>query len=214
MKKTLHCIYQHSNPTTGEIFYIGLGCKDRPYEFNAGRSKEWIEYININGKPKVTILYNNLTIDEADKIERELILKYGRMGIDEGGILLNKSSGGQKGALGITQKPETLLKKSIAMTGKKMHSDEQKQIWSLERTGRKNNWKPNHIKSDKGKPKPIGFTGRGLTPILQYDLEDNFIKEWPSQKEVFNSLGIRSASIWSNLKGITKQAGGFKWKLK
>ena len=67
-----------------------------------------------------------------------------------------------------------------------MHSDQQKQKWSLERTGRKNNWNPNHTKADKGKPKPSGFTGKGLTPVLQYDLQGNFIKEWPSHKEVFN----------------------------
>ena len=73
MIKTVHCIYQHSNPTTGEIFYIGLGTKDRPYSFNTGRSKEWQEYINVNGKPKVTILHDGLTVEEADRIERELV---------------------------------------------------------------------------------------------------------------------------------------------
>jgi len=214
MKKTLHCIYQHSNPITGEVFYIGLGLKDRPYNFITGRSKEWKEYVAINGKPDVKILHDNLTAEEADRIERELVSKLGRRGIDIDGILLNKSSGGQKGALGIKQSPETLQKKSISMKGKKMHSDQQKQKWSLERTGRKNNWDPNHVKADKGRPKPSGFTGKGLTPLLQYDLQGKFIGEWPSHKEVSNKLGIRSAAIWSNLKGITKQAGGYIWKYK
>jgi hypothetical protein len=214
MIKTVHCIYQHSNPTTGEIFYIGLGTKDRPYSFNTGRSKEWQEYINVNGKPKVTILHDGLTVEEADRIERELVSRLGRKGVDIDGILLNKSSGGQKGALGIKQDPETLLRKSISMTGKKMHSDEQKQKWSLERTGKKTNWDPNHIKADKGRPKPPGFMGKGASPVLQYSLDGKFIKEWPNQKEVFDKLGIKSSSIWSNIKGITKQAGGFVWKYK
>lgn len=160
MKKTLHYIYQHSNPITGEIFYIGLGLKNRPYNFTTGRSKEWKEYVATNGKPDVKILYNNLTAEEADQIERELVAKLGRKGINIDGILLNKSSGGQKGALGIKQSPETIQKKHIAMYGKKMHSNQQKQKWSLERTGRKNNWDPNHTKADKGKPKPVGFTGK------------------------------------------------------
>jgi hypothetical protein len=214
MKKTVHYIYQHSNPITEEIFYIGLGTKDRAYNFNTGRSKEWLEYVNINGKPQVSILYSNLTLEEADKIERELISKLGRKDIDIDGILLNKSSGGQKGALGIKQNPKTLLKRSIAMTGKKMHSDSQRQKWILERTGKKTNWDPNHIKADKGRLKPEGFMGKGVTPVLQYTLEGVFIKEWPNQKEVFIQLGIRSASIWSNIKGITKQAGGYIWKYK
>jgi len=214
MKKTQHCIYQHSNPINGKIFYIGLGLKDRPYNFNTGRNKEWKEYVAVNGKPNVEILYDNLTLEEADKIERELVIKLGRKGIDINGILLNKSSGGQKGALGFKQTPETLQKKSNAMKGKKMHSEQQKQKWSLERTGKKTNWNPDHVKSDKGKSKPLGFVGKGVTPVLQYDLENNFIKEWPSQKEVFTILGIKSSAIWSNLKGITKQAGGFIWKFK
>jgi hypothetical protein len=96
------------------------------------------------------ILHDNLTAEEADRIERELVAKLGRKGINIDGILLNKSSGGQKGALGIKQSPETIQKKRLAMQGKKMHSDQQKQKWSLERTGRKNNWDPNHIKADKG----------------------------------------------------------------
>tara|TARA_R110000782_G_scaffold269026_1_gene366394 strand:+ start:315 stop:959 length:645 start_codon:yes stop_codon:yes gene_type:complete len=214
MKKTVHYIYQHSNITTGEIFYVGLGTKDRSYNFNTGRSKEWKDYIKIHGKPKVTILYDNLTVEEADKIERELILRLGRKGIDIGGVLLNISSGGQKGALGVKQGPETLLKKSISMTGKKMHSGEQKQKWSLERTGKKTNWDPNHIKADKGRPKPPEFVGKGTSPVLQYDLNGKFIKEWSSQKEVFITLGIKSSAIWSNIKGITKQSGGFIWKYK
>ena len=115
MKKTLHCIYQHSNPITGEVFYIGLGLKDRPYNFTTGRSREWKEYVAINGKPNVKILYNNLTAEEADRIERELVARLGRKGINIDGILLNKSSGGQKGALGIKQSPETIQKKRLAM---------------------------------------------------------------------------------------------------
>lgn len=214
MKKTLHCIYQHCNPITEEIFYIGLGLKDRPYDFNTGRSKEWKKYVDINGKPNVEILHDNLTIEEADKLERELISKLGRKDIDVGGILLNKSSGGQKGALGIKQSQETCQKKSIAMTGKKMHSEEQKQKWSLERTNKKTNWDPNHTKADKGRPKPSGFIGKKSKPFVQYDLDGNFIKEWNNQKEVFNILEIRPASIWSNLTGITKKAGGFIWKFK
>lgn len=213
MKETLHCIYQHSNPSTGEVFYIGLGLKDRPYNFTTGRSKEWKEYVAKNGKPNVKILHDNLTADEADRIERELVSRLGRKGVDIDGILLNKSSGGQKGALGFKHGPDSLEKRSQSMTGKKMHSDQQKQKWSLERAGRKNNWDPNKVKADKNRPKPSGFAGKGYTPVLQYDLQGNLIKKWPNQKEVFNLLGIRSSAIWSNIKGLTKQAGGYVWKL-
>ena len=48
-------------------------------------------------------------------------------------------------------------------------------------------------------------------PIPQFDLQGNFIKEWPSQLEIYNVLGI---IIQHNLKGYQFQAGGFKWKYK
>jgi hypothetical protein len=66
MIKTVHCIYQHSNPTTGEIFYIGLGTKDRPYNFNTGRSKEWQERYD-NASSWLGKWYCQLQIDKFKK---------------------------------------------------------------------------------------------------------------------------------------------------
>lgn len=190
-----------------------MGTEHRAYEFKAGRSNIYKKYVELNGKPMVEIIYQNLTRDEASVIERTLIKQLGRKSLNEGN-LLNLSSGGQKGALGYKQSDETKAKKSKAMQGKKIHSEEQKLKWSKERKGKSTNWDPNHIKSDKGRPKPNGFKGKGDTPVLQFDLDGNFIKEWSSQKEVYKKLGIRSASIWSNIKGHTKKAGGFVWKYK
>jgi hypothetical protein len=48
-------------------------------------------------------------------------------------------------------------------------------------------------------------------PILQYDLNGNFIKEWPSNKDVQNELNIYPTSC---LRGKNKQIGGFMWKYK
>ena len=48
-------------------------------------------------------------------------------------------------------------------------------------------------------------------PILQYDLDGNFIREWPSATDV----GIEVKSfICRCLKGRTKSAYGFVWKYK
>ena len=87
------------------------------------------------------------------------------------------------------------------------------------------------------KPKPIGFgeniskinTGkkrskefknnliyRQYKPILQYDLQGNFIKEWESGTIAGNELGINKSTIAGNARnnGINKSAGGFIWKYK
>lgn len=56
-----------------------------------------------------------------------------------------------------------------------------------------------------------------LIPIIQLDLNDNFIKKWESAAEVERILKIFATSITSlvNGKSKSKTAGGFKWmKLK
>ena len=53
-------------------------------------------------------------------------------------------------------------------------------------------------------------------PVLQYDLEGNFIKEWPSATEAARQLGFLKASISSCCKKIPyyKTAYGYIWKFK
>lgn len=52
-------------------------------------------------------------------------------------------------------------------------------------------------------------------PILQYDLHDNFIKEWVCAKDTIAFLNIKdSTSITQCCKGKQKTAYGFKWKYK
>ena len=94
----------------------------------------------------------------------------------------------------------------------------------------------------KGKPKPIGFgnyignfhKGRKRSdetkykmsiakqgkpsckrkPILQYDLGDNFIKEWSHAGKAAENININVKGINNVLRNITKTSGGFKWKFK
>lgn len=51
-------------------------------------------------------------------------------------------------------------------------------------------------------------------PILQYDLENNFIREWESASEAGRCLKIPQQSIVACLKGRMKQAGKYLWKYK
>ena len=50
------------------------------------------------------------------------------------------------------------------------------------------------------------------TPVLQYDANDNFIKEWPCIRDAQDTLKIYH--IGMVCKGQRKSAGGFKWKYK
>lgn len=51
-------------------------------------------------------------------------------------------------------------------------------------------------------------------PILQYDLEGNFIKEWSSSTQVKKELGFSNTNIGSCCQGKLKKAYGFIWKFK
>ena len=51
-------------------------------------------------------------------------------------------------------------------------------------------------------------------PILQYDLEGNFIKEWEGTKVAAAYLGCDPTTITANLRGITKKGFGYIWKRK
>lgn len=47
--------------------------------------------------------------------------------------------------------------------------------------------------------------------ILQYDLDGNFIREWPSQGEIERQTGIKQQSVSKVCSGKRKQTGGFIW---
>jgi hypothetical protein len=53
-----------------------------------------------------------------------------------------------------------------------------------------------------------------IKPILQYDLQKNFIKEWKSLTQAEQELKILRTSIGNALKDRSKTAGGFIWKYK
>lgn len=59
------------------------------------------------------------------------------------------------------------------------------------------------------------ITGYQTTqPILQYDLEGNFIKEWSSIENASISLNIKKQGICNNLKNRSKTSGNYVWKYK
>lgn len=95
---------------------------------------------------------------------------------------------------------ETILKMKLA---KQNVSQEFK-----DKIGRANTGK---IHSQETKNK-IGMSNS--KPILQYDKQSNFIKEWPNSLTVNKVLGIDRSDISRVCKGRGKTAGGYKWKYK
>ena len=49
-------------------------------------------------------------------------------------------------------------------------------------------------------------------PINQYDLQDNFIKQWNSMKEVSETLKLSRGNICLCCQGIRNKTGGYRWR--
>ena len=140
-------VYQHTKPN-GEIFYIGIGSKKRS-KCRWKRSKYWNRIVNKYGY-KITILYDNLTENEAIDLEINLINKYGRSDLGLG-TLCNHTNGGEgikgykhtedakrrigEASKGIPRSEETILKISDANKGK-IRTDEAKKNMSIAQKGK------------------------------------------------------------------------------
>lgn len=189
-------VYTHLNPQTKEIFYVGIGKGNRAWNKGAGRNKFWENYVNKHGF-EVEIIAENITRNQAGKIEIELIAHLGRRQIDEGGTLVNRSSGGDGGSGGYTHTEEWKRQHSEKQLGKKKKplSQEAKEKISKALKGRESHW---------GKP------------VLQFDKQGNFIKEWPSAKAAKKETGAKNifevASGYKNQ--LYKSSAGFIWKYK
>jgi hypothetical protein len=189
-------VYTHLNPQSKEIFYVGIGKGNRAWNKGAGRNKFWENYVNKYGF-EVEIVAENLTRNQAGKIEIELIAHLGRRQIEEGGTLVNRSLGGDGGSGGYTHTEEWKRQHSERQLGKKKKpwSQEAKEKLSKSLIGRETTW---------GKP------------VLQFDKQGNFIKEWPSTRAAKRETGAKNVfEVASGYKNqLYKSSGGFIWKYK
>ncbi len=65
---------------------------------------------------------------------------------------------------------------------------------------------------NKGKSKPIGFNNHLRQPILQFDLQGNFIKEWESSLEASKYTNIPKCNIQNCYLGKCRTSGNFIWR--
>ncbi len=94
MIQTTHtyCVYQHRRNDTGEIFYIGIGKRQKRAYSKQKRNNHWSAVVNKHGY-SVEILLENVSRTEAIYSEMYLISFYGRMDLGTG-RLVNMTDGG------------------------------------------------------------------------------------------------------------------------
>jgi hypothetical protein len=111
--------YVYSYSDEKGIFYIGRGRGGRLFDhvkhdehYNklfASRLRK----LKQQGKmPIIEKVKDRLTSEEADNLEIELIKKYGRIGYESNGCLVNRTLGGEHGLFGYSHSDETKVKMS------------------------------------------------------------------------------------------------------
>lgn len=109
-----------------------------------------------------------------------------------------------KALKGTTQSQETKDKKSLSMKGKPKPTLKKGKDHANYGKRRTEEHKIKMSKIMKGKP-----ILKNARPILQYDLEGNFIREWESTIAAEAFYKVRG--IHNVIGGLAKTAGGFKW---
>ena len=150
----VYYVYSLVNPETDEPFYIGKGTRYRCYQHlkdtmettHNKRLTGHIQKLRDRGiEPIVVKLQENMPEEDAYNLEEELILKYGRIAFDVGGILMN---------IAIDGKPPTRFGEDNGFYGR-THTEEAKARMSEKKKGKKHTKETREkmSASHKGKPK-------------------------------------------------------------
>lgn len=220
-------VYEWYFVDTGKVFYVGKG-KDRRYLEKKDRNQMFKNYVKKFHCMSRKLL-EGLTEEEAYAKEIEIIESYLSSGI----TLCNKTKGGEdpptfygtdsrnhrsvvqltldgkfihkwlfireaEESLGISN---TLISKSCKRKGKEGHPAAGGFLWVYE-----DEYHENHIYRYK--------CGTVAKPVLQYQLDGIFIREWENAKQAANELGLFRGPLCSCLKGNYYSCGGYLWKYK
>ena len=176
-------IYMTTNLINGKK-YLGMDSKNDPKYLGSGRliRKAIIKYGRENFKKEILEECSN--IRELRDKEVEYLKKYDVKNNFDFYNLIDKSYGSNSNR---NLKQITKQKMSEAHKGKLL-SDSHKEAIRKATKGHKKDqeWRKNLSKSS------TESFGR---PVIQYDLEGNFIKEWKSGKEAAVELGLNYGSI-------------------
>lgn len=219
MRVISYKVYVHINKINGKL-YIGQTSEDNPenrykngknymrcpYFHNAILKYGWDNFEHI-------ILVDDVTKEQADIIEKELIKKYKTTNPRFGYNLMDGGSNGKHNKKSI----EKMKLNHADVSGKnnpmsnKHHSEKSKQKMSEHRPSYVGENNPNYGKecSKLAKEKSSEINSK---PVLQMDDNKNVIKRWNSASEAGRELKISICDISRVCVNLRGTAGGFRWK--
>lgn len=227
-------LYRYVRLDNKQPFYIGIGSKRKNRNYNSFKTEYERAFTKTNRNNhflniissieySIEILCESNSLEFIKEKEKELILLYGRVD-KKTGCLVNLTDGGD-GHFNMSDDNRKNLSKLATIRFKGVpKSNELKEKFSQWQIGRKFN-EDSIIKRTKTRKENAIKRGyyvnpdkvkKESKPVLQYDLNNNFIKEWCSISEVNRTLKIPKNSIINVCKMKTryKTAGGFIWKYK
>jgi hypothetical protein len=215
-------VYTYRDPDEKLPFYVGKGKNDRKYKHlketkeNTENYLKWCKIQSILNKNKFPIIEEVFETDienEAYEYEKKIIQKYGRKGLDDGGILTNRCLDNRPPtyAGSLPRSDEYLFNMSMSKIGDKnpmygkdpwnkglSTSNITKQKISKANTGRKYT-EEEHISRNKSR----GKTYKIYSPDnVEYVVKN--LKEWCEQNN-FNYCSFREAIM--GYKGKTNYKG-------
>jgi hypothetical protein len=189
-----YCVYRHIRKDTNQVFYVGLGLKERPKRIS-GRNEIWNRIIN-KTEWFYEIIMNELTLEEAQQKEIEFIKLYGRINTKTG-TLANMTDGGE-GCVGTLISEKHKKRISECNKGRKLTEEHKKKISQFQK-GR--------IDSEETKLKKSESL-KGLKKTEEHKLNQslsqtkyNFKEIYLNNKELFDT---KSESIIKNTTGLSK----------
>jgi len=188
------CVYQHVRTDNREVFYIGTGSLARARNAIM-RTNEWKSIFKECGQDIIIeILFDNLTLEDAHVIERALIAKYGRKDQEDGGCLVNSSTGG-------AGSPGVRCISNLALMVRRL--DSYRRHPGTPRMSENN---PNFKKSGSKHPNFGGY-------IHQIDVETGLcVGIYEGLNHAAQVLGASASNISRALNGILHYSYGFKWE--
>lgn len=215
-----HYLYRHVRPDTNEVFYVGIGTKGQKIrntfqdEYKRAfkkhsRNTYWKNVFNkCDGNYEVEILLESNDYDWIEQKEIEFVALYGRADLGLG-TLVNLTDGGDGNRR--MKMPEEAKRKISEANKGRPHTKEQTEKIRQALLGQKRTPEQRAAVSRAARNRCT------VKPVLQFDLDGNFIREWPSVLIAAEGLNINvryRSKIYRCCNGHQAHSAGYVWKWK